>query len=237
MALRYSTTTVEARTHGVKMMVYGRPGMGKTMLCATAPYPIILSAESGLLSLSLDNQQRVFGSARDIDVAVIETLDDLINAYDDLTAPDVPFQTICLDSVSEIAEKVLENALKLVNDPRQAYGELLQKMLRTFKLFRDIPGKHVVFVAKEEARGDKEKTLYGPMLPGTKLGPQSPYLFDEVFHMATHKAHDGTEYRALQTQPDITYDAKDRSGALDAVEQPDLSVIIAKIQPTLTNEQ
>lgn len=233
MALRYSTTSVEAKTHGVKILVYGRAGTGKTMLCGTAPYPIIIRAEPGLLSLSLENQRRIFGTATDFDVACIETLDDLIQAYEELSAPDVPFETICLDSVSEIGEKVLNNALKKAADPRQAYGELQRQVTDMLRLFRDIPGKHVVFVAKEEARGEKEATLFGPMLPGTKLGPSLPYLFDEVFHLAIHKDADGTTYRALQTQPDITYDAKDRSGALDVIEEPNLSKIIAKIQPTL----
>ena len=36
---------------GVKCVVYGPAGGGKTRLLATAPSPIILSAEKGLLSL------------------------------------------------------------------------------------------------------------------------------------------------------------------------------------------
>ena len=35
--------------------------------------------------------------------------------------------------------------------------------------------------------------------------------------------------RALQTQPDFQYGAKDRSGALDAFEPPNLAAIAAKI--------
>jgi AAA domain-containing protein len=235
MPIRYSTVYAEAKTNGVKILVYGRAGVGKTMLCATAPTPIIISAEPGLLSLSEANQIRVFGTPRDVDVVVIDTLDDLITAYDELSG-DSPFETICLDSITEIAEKVLEHALKQVNDPRQAYGEMQKQVTSCMKKFRDIAHKHIVFVAKEEARGGDEKTLYGPALPGKKLGPQSPYLFDEVFHLAMHKDGEGGNYRALQTQPDITYDAKDRSGALDIIEEPDLTKIIAKIKPK-THEQ
>lgn len=43
MALNWSTTDKEASGHGVKILVYGRAGMGKTRLCGTAPSPVILS--------------------------------------------------------------------------------------------------------------------------------------------------------------------------------------------------
>ena len=51
MALRILSTEGYGRDAGVKVLVYGAPGAGKTRLCATAPKPFILSAESGLLSL------------------------------------------------------------------------------------------------------------------------------------------------------------------------------------------
>ena len=53
MALKFTTTNQAAQLHGVKALVYGPSGAGKTTLCATAPAPIIISAEAGLLSLLL----------------------------------------------------------------------------------------------------------------------------------------------------------------------------------------
>ena len=50
MALKFTTTKQQANC--VKALVYGDAGAGKTKLCATAPTPVILSAESGLLSLA-----------------------------------------------------------------------------------------------------------------------------------------------------------------------------------------
>ena len=48
-----------AEFHGIKCLVYGKAGHGKTYAARTAPKPIILSAESGMLSL------------RDVDIPVI----------------------------------------------------------------------------------------------------------------------------------------------------------------------
>ena len=217
------TTTDQAVMHGVKCMVYSEAGMGKTTLCATAPSPVILSAESGLLSL------------RKVRIPVIEikTVEDLQEAYNwAATAKEAnQFATICLDSLSEIAEVVLNNAKRQVKDPRQAYGELLEKMATLIRYFRDLPGKHVYFSAKMEPMKDEMTGVvrYGPSMPGAKLGPQLPYFFDEVFRLGINKAPNGEMYRYLQTQPDLQHVAKDRSGSLNPVEVPHLGQIFTKI--------
>lgn len=223
MALKFSTTDKEARMNGVKILVYGESGVGKTTLCATAPAAIILSAESGLLSL---------GGFR-IPVIKIEKFEDLNEAFKWVTESKdaAQFQTICLDSVTEIAEVVLANAKKSAKDPRQAYGELIDKMNVVIKGFRDIPGKNVYMSSKMEYTKDEltGAMKYGPMMPGSKLGQQLPYLFDEVFRLGVFKTTKNEQYRALVTQPELQYVAKDRSGKLDAIEQPNLAHIISKI--------
>ena len=66
-------------------------------------------------------------------------------------------------------------------------------------------------------------------MPGSRLGTELPYLFDEVFQLRIGKQSDGKEYRFLRTRPDIQNEAKDRSGALDEMEPPDLNHIFGKI--------
>ena len=51
MAVRLQTTR-DIGIRGVKLLVYGAAGAGKTSLVRTLPSPVILSAEAGLLSLS-----------------------------------------------------------------------------------------------------------------------------------------------------------------------------------------
>jgi hypothetical protein len=223
MTLQFTNTAQASVSHGIKVLVYGRSGAGKTMLAATAPAPIILSAESGTLSLR----------KAALPVIVIRTVDDLTEALQWLThSPHArPFQTVYMDSITEIGEVVLANAKRQVKDPRQAFGELIEKMTSAIKGYRDLPGKHVVMVAKQESYKDDLTgiTMYGPSMPGQKLGPSMPYLYDEVFRLGIGKTPQGVEYRFLQTATDLQYDAKDRSGALDAVEPPDLNHIFTKI--------
>lgn len=221
--LKFSTTDKAGIMNGVKLLVYGGPGLGKTVLCSTAPAPIILSAESGLLSLRRTN----------IPVILIDHVGDLQEAYEwcARSREAQQFQTVCLDSASEIAEQVLNNAKRQVKDPRQAYNELLEKMESVIRLFRDLPGKNVYFSAKMEPTKDELTGIvkYGPAMPGNKLGPKLPYFFDEVFRLGINKAATGETYRYLQTQPEMQYDAKDRSGALAAIEPPNLTAIFNKI--------
>jgi len=223
MALNFTTTDRAAQLNGVKVLVYGQAGAGKTVLASTAPAPFLISAEGG--ELSLRNVQ--------IPMVKITTVDDLrdVYAWCERSSEAKQFQTICIDSLSEIAEVVLNNAKRQVKDPRQAYGELIEKMESTIRLFRDLPGRNVYMSAKMEPTKDELTGVvkYGPAMPGSKLGAKLPYFFDEVFRLGINKTPQGESYRFLQTQPDLQYEAKDRSGVLAPVEPPHLTQLFSKI--------
>lgn len=238
MALEFALTDQIATDSGIKILAYAESGIGKTMLCATAPDPIILSAESGLLSLKKTNIERIHGVntpgiSYNIPVIYIRTIADLQDAYRWLTESKdaAPFQSVCMDSLTEIAETVLTNAKKVAADPRQAYGAMQDHMISLVKSYRDIVGKNVIMLSKMEKEKDEVSgaMLYGPTMPGKKTGPALPYLFDEVFRMGIAKDKE-KEFRFLQTQPDLQYTAKDRSGTLAAFEPPNLTHIINKIR-------
>lgn len=223
MALNFTTTDQAALLQGVKLLVHGRAGAGKTTLCATAPNPLIISAEAGLLSLR----------GHQIPTIVISSFAEFEEAYEFVKNSEhaKPFETICLDSISEIGEICLKNEKSKSKDPRKAYGEMQDQVMDMIRKFRDLKGKHVYFSAKQGATKDDITgvTTYGPSMPGRQLGPALPYLFDEVLSLEIGRTPEGQEYRYLRTKTDVQYEAKDRSGALDDFEQPDLSAIIAKI--------
>jgi len=238
MAIVFTSTTQANQSNGIKILVYGRAGHGKTLLCATAPRPVIISAESGLLSLRRSNLERLFGVGNpaisyDIPVAEINCIADLRAMYQWAvqSAEIANFDTICLDSISEIAEKLLAEEKKKVKDPRKAYGELIEQMTDLIRAFRDIKGKHVYFSAKQDRSKDEVTGVhsYLPSAPGQQLGPSLGYFFDEVFCLRIGKTADNKDFRYLQTQPDFQYDCKDRSGTLDAMERPELRHCFSKM--------
>lgn len=224
MAIKLTTTRQSAANNGVKILVHGPAGAGKTMLCATTDAPtVIISAEAGLLSL------------RNTDIPVIEvtSIQDVQDAYQFITesADAKDFKWVCLDSISEIAEVCLANEKRATKDPRQAYGALQEHMAHLIRAFRDLPGRNVYFSCKQERIKDEQtgSIFYGPSLPGQKLGQGIAYFFDEVFALRVEKDPEGNPYRALQTGRDFNFEAKDRSGALDPFEAPNLAAIAAKI--------
>jgi len=215
MAIHIQTTSSIA-IDAVKCVVYGGAGTGKTRLCASAPSPIIISAESGLLSLA-------DVSCDYIEISSIEQLDE---AYRFLKN-DTKYKTICLDSLSEIAEVIIQRVKPDFKDPRQAYAQLADMMMPMLRRFRDLKGKHTVFTAKLISVQDQDSGVVTEeiMMPGKVLGAQIPYMVDELFKLKVDRKNNGI----LQTKPDRISFAKDRSGALLPEEVPNMTAIINKI--------
>lgn len=227
--MQLTNTKEQGRRHGVKILVHGPAGSGKTRLCATTPdhsSTIILSAEAGLLSLRHVN----------IDVAVIASLEDMRNALQFLKGEE-KYQWVCIDSLSEVAERVLHHEMEKNKDPRRAYGEMADVMFKLVRAFRDLPGRNVVMTCKTERTQNDGQLLWSPMLPGRQLGQGISYLFDEVFAMRAQTKDDGDVVPYLQTVNDGYYEAKDRSGALDKAEPADLAHVVAKIHQTQESDQ
>lgn len=225
MAINLKRSSQLVTADGVKLLVYGQAGAGKTSLIKTLPNPVVLSAEGGLLSIA------------DADVPYIEigSMDDLREAYVWLrdSAEAKTFQSVALDSISEVAEVVLNAEKKATKDGRAAYGEMNSTMTELIRSFRDLPGLHVYMSAKlEKLQDEMGKVMYGPSMPGKTLSQSLPYFFDEVLALRVEKDAEGQSQRALMCDGDGAWLAKDRSGKLAAWEAPDLGEIIKKIGNT-----
>lgn len=210
--------TSQASANGVKILCYGQSGAGKTSLIKTLPNPVVLSAEGGLLSIA------------DADIPFIEiaSMDDLREAYSWVLESE--YKSVALDSISEIAEVVLNTEKKATKDPRQAYGAMQEQMADIIRAFRDIPGRHVLMTAKlEKTQDEMGRVLYSPSMPGNKTGQSLPYFFDECLALRVEKDGEGNTQRALMCDSDGLWLAKDRSGKLSSWEAPDLGEIISKI--------
>lgn len=224
--IQFFTTDQEGANHGVKALVYGDAGRGKTWLCGTAPGAFIISAEAGLLTL----RNKTIPGAR------ANTFDDLKKIREWLIKEGKAngIQTVCIDSISEVAERCLSAEKAKTKDPRQAYGEMATRTIDEVKAYRDLAGFNVLITAKQSAVKDEVLgTLkYQPTAPGQQVGPQLPYLFDLVMHADVGADNAGKQYHYLRTQSTFQITAKDRSGALDEIEYPDFTNIVTKmLQP------
>lgn len=231
MAVKLTSTREAAKHNGVKSVVYSIAGGGKTSLAKTFDVPtVIISCEAGLLSLA------------DTDIPVIEvkSMNDMFEAYNLLsnTPEGKRFEAVVIDSVSEIAEVLLAEEKKSSKDARAAYGNTSERMMDLLRAFRDLNGRHVLFICKLEKVKDEMTGafMYGPSMPGQRLGQAVPYLVDEVFALRVERNEDGQTVRYLQTTPDTQWQAKDRSGRLAAFELPDMAAVISKITGVAASE-
>ena len=219
MAIKINNTK-EIKIDAVKCVVYGGAGVGKTRLCATAPNPIIISAESGLLSLA------------DVECDYIEVktqkdFDDTFR-WAKSSAEAANYDTICLDSLSEICETLLERIVGDYKDVRQAYQALAMSMVPVLRKYRDLPKKHTLFTSKLIIVEDEDsgKVTEELMLPGRVLPNQVPYMVDELFKLKINRKNE----TVMQTKPDRTSFCKDRSGALaNDILKPNMTEIIETI--------
>ena len=226
--MKIISTKQAANTFGLKILVHGPPGAGKTRLCATTgdlERTLIISVEGGLLSVR----------DWDIDVVQVRTIDDVYEVYEFLKGPDHDYTWVCLDSISEIAEIVLAGEKLRNRDARRAYGEMADTVFDLIRGFRNL-NCHVLMTAKQGREEIDGRTLHTPLLPGRQLTLNVAYLFDEVFALRVETNSEGEVIRVLQTGRSRSYDAKDRSGSLNMFEEADLAAVAAKIQAKHADE-
>ena len=115
---------------------------------------------------------------------------------------------------------------------RGAYGLLGTEMLSALTHLQHARGKHVVFVTiLDERMDDFNRKVFVPQIDGSKTAAELPGIVDEVVTLAEIKTEDGEPYRAFvcHTLNSWGYPAKDRSGRLDTLEEPNLGRLMEKI--------
>ncbi len=231
MGIKITSISEALESNGIKILIHGLAGSGKTVFCATTGVPtLIISAESGLLSIA--------GAPDYIKTTVVKTIYELEQVYDYVFNNPGLFKFVALDSISEIAEVLLADEKKNSKDPRQAYGNLSDRMLSILRGFRDLPDIDVIMSCKQVSRENSDTgiTTFVPSLPGQALTNAIGYLFDEVFALRVEKDEDGHDYRTIQTGRDRNYEAKDRSGVLEMFEAPSARKIIEKIRAAMPDK-
>jgi len=219
------------QNQGAKILVYGMAGAGKTTLAKTAPGKVlVISAEAGLLSIK---------DANNVEAIEVKEASEVMELHNALKSGALQYDTVCLDSVSEISEILLTWEKSRSKDPRMAYGNVQESVTNLMRAFRDL-NMHVLFLCKEDVVNDDGVLRHAPKMVGTKLGESITYFFDEVLALRIIEDQDedgkNVQTRWLQTTYGQGYKAKDRSGKLEAFEKPNITALIEKLGFTLTND-
>lgn len=85
-------------------------------------------------------------------------------------------------------------------DTRGAYGLLGTEMIGALTHLQHARGKHVIFVAiLDERLDDFNRKVFVPQIEGSKTAAELPGIVDEVVTLAEIRADDGSSYRAFVT--------------------------------------
>lgn len=209
-----------------KYVLYGPSGSGKTFSISTLPAgTLILAVEKGLRTL--------LEVAPELDVADINSLQDMRDAFNFLASNPTSHPTVVIDSLSELGELALTEAKAQTKDGRQQYQLMADTISGIIKSFNDLP-QTVIFTAQEERVNQEDLGLldyvYAPAIPGRKFATRVPYKFDYVFCLRTKVSEDGTVERRFQTGMKGDYLAKSRSLRLQVFEEPNWTHIFNKLQ-------
>lgn len=239
--MKISNTKNISATSALKMVVYGMSGVGKTSLAKTIGEPtLLISAESGLLTLA----------GADIDVIDISQDDNgnvipkekrigrLGEVYQFLLSDEAKkkYRWVFIDSLTEISQNLVECLQAEFPDRKDSlvlYGENSKRLRSLVKSFRDLPHYNVIFTALSVIDKDESGMRFTTIDLVGNFASKLPGFFDEVFFMSVDK--DGKRF--LVTESTDRAVAKDRSGRLDKLEVPDLSVISSKIRQANKQQQ
>lgn len=222
----YNTSDPQVKPN-IVMMVYGEGGVGKTTFTSTAPKPLLADCENGAKYFGLRGIK--------MNVAMIEKWLDVREFLDAAKE----YETVVIDPIGELMAKLKrfmiaqgdsKNVQKDGNPTMAGWGWLKKTLLDTLKVIRD-SGKHVILIAHLEEKDDEGRMVKRPKIE-TKLADDLVNMVDIVAYMTTVQ-QDGEPKRILIVDPgNDKYTAKDRTGMLGKIIEPDFSKIIEACQGT-----
>lgn len=218
----------------INMLVYGDPGVGKTVLAGSASVvpelsPVLyIDVEGGTLSL----RQRF----PDVHVVRVKSFNDFGKLFSELQKSDHGYKTVVLDSITEIQKFGMYEIMRrtLEDDPDRdpdlpgigEWGKNTEQMRRTIRAFRDLP-MNTIFLALGATDQDKKGNRLTKPALSAKLAAEIAGFLDVVCYMYKKTDRDtGEVKRLLLTAGTDEFIAKDRTDKLPPIlEDPDMKTI------------
>lgn len=201
---------------GFKCIVFGAPGSGKTPIAATCPQPVMLVTEPGMLSMRGSN------------IPAYEAYDaKSINSFFEWwfsSNETKQFETLILDSVSQLCDIYLQQALKTNKHGLAAYGEMGEEVMKKLRPLFFQPKKHCYLISKQIVDDGVKKPYY----PGKFLPVEIPHLYDAILHLGIHNVPQVGQVLSFQCKQSIDIIARDRSGRLNEFEEPNFTNVVRK---------
>lgn len=220
----------------IKNLVYGGPGVGKTVFCASSQHyrTFYFDVDDGMLSA------RRFATRPDlIHTWPTRSYADFVAGFQYLTTNVGNYQLAVVDTATELQRQMLNELMvrnKRVLPEQRDWGALLLMMEEVARWFRHLP-LHVFWTAHEVEKEDEDtkRTMFRPSFQG-QFGREYSKHFSGIFRyqVMDQQVREGdavkfVSYRMLNCHRDYVVHAKDRSHSLAKFEEPHLDSIIYKM--------
>lgn len=206
-----------AKAFGVKSICFGPPGSAKTPTVNTAPRPVLLATEPGLLSMRNSNVPTWIAPTT-------AKIDEFFKWFE-LSAEAKNFDTLAVDSISQMCDISLVDAKKKHTHGLQQYGAMAEYVYPYLERLYFMPQKHMFLIAKEETT---DIGIRRPYFPGKVLATQVPHKYDCILRLAKVPIPGVGEKLAFQCNGTYDVVARNRFGTLADFEPPDIGELIKK---------
>lgn len=213
---------------GIKAILAGHSGTGKTRSLMTCPKPALyITSEKKYSSVEPS-------AMKDITIAGISNFQQFVNVLmqngQQSHNPDYIYKTIFIDSLTDLANMRVNEIRSTVKDGRQAYFQTQTEMMEIFRIMRDAATNIIGICLLSRYQDSENYTKYGPMFPGQQLSQVVPSQFDEIYVAQSRRSPEGHIEYFFQTVNDGKYECKSTSGVLPPFMEPDWSKIISMIE-------
>lgn len=221
-----------ANKFGVKMILFGGPGAGKTPAMNTAPRPVLLVTEPGMLSMRGSNVPAFEAFTKE---AIKDFFDWFTKSNEARN-----YDTLGVDSLNNICEIILAWETHKQAHGLKAYGNMAEQVMDYCNTLNYMERKHIVLICKQGLIENGRVSMLQdgkivtepvmqkkPVFPGKDLNVRIPHMFDEIVHLGLATVQ-GKQLKAFHTQETPEIFARDRSGMLNHLEEPNLANFFAK---------